>query len=301
MKVGVVGIGKLGRIHARIYKGLAGVKLAALSDINPHAPSLLYSPCDVPFYANCKDMLKEKIQAVSIATSTNTHYKIAKFFLENKVSCLVEKPITSNADQAKELLKIAKRNKVFLLVGMVERFNTAYQKIKKIIKKPKFIECHRLSTYPARSLDISVVLDLMIHDLDIILDLADNKIKKLDAVGLKVLSKSPDIANVRLQFDNGCIANITSSRISDERMRKIRVFFSSSYVSLDYASQEAKIYQKKKYNIEKTKLHLAGNEPLREELQYFIKETGKKKYNYALTEKSIEALEACLKIEKLIA
>ena len=300
MNVAVIGAGKLGKIHARIYNELPEAQLKSICDINPESVKGLDFLKDIPLCKDYKDILKENIDAVSIATPTSSHFEIARFFLENNISCLVEKPITQDVKSAKLLLNLAKRRKVFLMVGMIERFNTAYQKIKNIIKDPKFIECHRLSPYPGRSLDISVVLDLMIHDLDIILDLVQDKIKKTEAVGIKVLSNSPDIANVRIRFKNSCIANITTSRVSDEKIRKIRVFFPSSYISLDYANQEAKIYQKKAQGIEKTILSLPKDEPLKKEIEYFLKMTQQKQFDYSIAEKSIQALDLSLKIEKLV-
>lgn len=299
MNVGVVGLGRLGKVHTRIYKELKEVKLKALCDINPSQREAL-GLRDIPFYPNYQDLLKEDLQAVSIATPTATHFEIANFFLENGISCLVEKPITPNLKEAKKLLRLAKKNKVFLLVGMVERFNPAYQQIRRLIKRPKFIEVHRLSPFSPRSLDISVVLDLMIHDLDIILDLLRTPIRKVEATGAKVLSKNYDIANARIYFKNSCLANITASRVSEEKLRKIRVFLESSYISLDYAQQEAKILRKEKKKIIKEKLNLPKDEPLRKEIEYFLKSIKRGGFNYLHTQKAINSLEIALKIEEAI-
>ncbi|NQT28207.1 MAG: Gfo/Idh/MocA family oxidoreductase, partial [Candidatus Omnitrophica bacterium] len=210
LRVGIVGIGKLGSIHLRIYKELKGIGKIYLVDTNlkilaPHKE-----------YQHLKNYqkLKGKVDLVSIATPTFSHYEIAKFFLTNKIPVLVEKPLTQDLKEAKKLIAISKKNKTLLFVGHVERYNNAYLAIKKIIKNPLFIECHRLSPYPNRSLDISVVLDLMIHDLDIILYLLKDSVKKIDAKGVKILSATEDIANARITFQRGCVANITSSRIS---------------------------------------------------------------------------------------
>jgi len=296
MNIGVIGIGKLGSIHARIYRESVRPENLYICDTDALKLDNLASQfCAIK--SNDYRGLAGKVDAVSIATPTCSHFEIAKFFLLRKVACLIEKPITTNLNDAKYLLNLAEKQKTPLLVGMIERFNTAYQKVKNIISQPKFIECHRLSPFTGRSTDISVVLDLMIHDLDIILDLVGDSLKKIDAVGVRVLSANPDIANVRLKFQGGCIANITSSRISDEKVRKIRVFFSSSYVSLDYAGQEAKIYRKTKKGIDKKRLLLARDEPLRKEIKYFVGQLKRKVLDYTVAEQSTQALGLALKIE----
>ncbi|MBN2120442.1 MAG: Gfo/Idh/MocA family oxidoreductase [Candidatus Omnitrophica bacterium] len=299
MDIGVIGVGKLGSIHARIYKEIYPQGNLWVCDVDEEKGRRIAQDFKANFVKDYRH-LAGKVNAVSIATPTLSHFKIAEFFLKNSVCCLVEKPITTNIEQANRLTRLAKKNKVFLMVGMVERFNSAYQKIKKIIRNPRFIECHRLGPYPARSLDISVVLDLMIHDLDIILDLVGRKIKKVEGVGIKVLSKSCDIANVRINFQGGGIANVTSSRVSDEKVRKIRIFFASSYISLDYAQQQALIYQKKNNSIKKETLKLTPYEPLKKEIEYFLDQINKKKFNYHIADRSIEALKLALKIEKII-
>ncbi|MCD6539731.1 MAG: Gfo/Idh/MocA family oxidoreductase [Candidatus Omnitrophica bacterium] len=300
MRVGVIGLGKLGKIHARIYQKLPSSELKAICDINPEQKEKLPYLKNIPFYTHYPDLLKERVEAVSIATPTTTHFKIAKFFLERGVACLVEKPITSNLKEAQLLLQLAKKNKCFLLVGMVERFNPAYQKIRSLIKTPKFIEVHRLSPYPQRSLDISVILDLMIHDLDIILELVRSPIKKVEATATEVLSKKYDIANARLYFKNLCLANITSSRVSEERLRKIRIFLKSSYISLDFAEQKAKILKKINNRIKKEEIALPKEEPLRKEIECFLKNTKSKNPDYSHTQKAIASLALALKIEKTV-
>ncbi len=300
MRVGVIGLGRLGKIHSRIYHKSSGAQIAALCDINKTrlketANFLNISPFSTQNY---KKVLDKRINAVSIATDTSSHYEITKFFLENGVHCLVEKPLVTDLKQARHLLSLARKNKRLLMVGLVERFNSAYQAVKSITKRPRFIECHRLSLYPHRSLDISVILDLMIHDLDIILDLVKDKIATVEAVGVKVLSSDLDIANVRLRFTKGCVANITSSRISQEQNRKIRIFLPSAYISLDYANQEAEIYRKRKNEIQKKEIHIEKDEPLKKEILCFLHNIRKKKKDYASTHQAIKALELALKIEK---
>jgi len=296
MKAGVIGIGKLGSIHLRIYSEIKEIDKIFIVDTNQTVLD------QHPHYAGFGDFRKllGKVDLVSIAAPTADHYKIAKFFLENKIPVLVEKPLTQNLKEASRLLNISQKNHTLLFVGHVERYNSAYLAVKKLIKNPLFIECHRLSFYPNRSLDISVVLDLMIHDLDIILDMVKDRIKKIEAKGVKVLSPSDDIANVRLEFANGCVANITSSRISAKKERKIRIFMPDLYISLDYANQEVEIYEKRGKEIIKKALGINKEEPLKREISEFVKlvKTGIHETGYAA--KAKDALELALKIQKRI-
>jgi predicted dehydrogenase len=188
----------------------------------------------------------EAADALSVVTPTSTHFALAKRLIEQGRHVLVEKPMTANADEASELVRLAQAKAVVLQVGHVERFNPVFAYLESVAQEPRFVECHRLSPYPARSTDIGVVLDLMIHDLDVILAFVKSPVVSVDAVGIPVLSRSEDIANARLRFKNGCVANLTASRISPEKMRKIRVFSggaSPNYISLDYRLQEGFIYR----------------------------------------------------------
>jgi len=296
MRAGVIGVGKLGSIHLRIYGQTPGIRQIYIADSNP---LVLTQHPDLESFSDWRQLLG-KVDLVSIATPTVDHCRVASFFLKNKIPVLVEKPITSTLREADKLLKLAAENKTLLFVGHVERYNSAYLAAKKIIKNPLFIECHRLSPYPYRSIDISVVLDLMIHDLDIILDLVKDDIKRLDAQGVKVLSPSADIANVRLAFKHGCVANITSSRISDKKERKIRVFTPDSYISLDYANQSAEIYRKENNGIVKDLLPITKEEPLKKEIQEFVSLVREKSHNPEFAEKARDALALALRIQKKI-
>jgi len=213
---------------------------------------------------------------------------------------LVEKPITANIKEASKLIALSKKNNTLLFVGHVERYNNAYIAIKRIIRDPKFIECHRLNLYPYRSLDISVVLDLMIHDIDIILDLVKSGVKKITAKGVKVLSNTEDIANARLMFENGCIANITSSRISAKKERKIRIFMRNCYISMDYAQQKVEIYKKVKRTILKKTLPIRKEQPLKKEIHEFINLVKKNNFSVLYAEKAKNALGLSLKIQKVL-
>lgn len=301
MNIAVIGIGKLGSLHAKIYSQMPAVKALYLCDTNPAQIALLQSEITkkIEAVSDYRQLLGKDIQAASIATPTMAHFEIARAFLQKKMSCLIEKPITTALPDARKLYQLAKRNKTVLMVGHVERFNSAYLEALNLIKNPLFIECHRLNPYPGRSLDIGVVLDLMIHDLDIILDLVKDSPKHIDATGVTVLSKKEDIANVRIVFKKGCIANITASRISPERVRKIRVFTHDSYISLDYAKQEIDVYRKEAGVLTKKNVDITKEQPLQKELAFFIEQINRKNVS-CLPDHAIEALSLALTIEKKI-
>lgn len=248
VKVAVIGTGSLGKEHARIYAGLASlgvVQFAGIYDSSRETAARIAEKLGVPRFDSV-DQAVSQCEAASVVTPTSTHYEIARTLLERGRHVLVEKPMTDNTEQAGELVQLAQQHSCILQVGHVERFNPVFNYLQKVATEPRFIETHRLSPFPARSMDIGVVLDLMIHDLDVVLAFVKSKVKSVDAVGIPVLSKSEDIANARLRFENGCVANLTASRISPERMRKIRVFSGgpqTSYISLDYRAQEGFIYR----------------------------------------------------------
>lgn len=269
LRVGVIGIGRLGSIHTRVYKEIDRVELVGICDIDSKKFNSLAHQYAIPTYTNHNELL-DKVDAISIAVPTYKHYEIAKDFINHGISVLIEKPITNNLEQAKELIKLAQKNKVILQVGHVERFNSAFVAIEGIVKNPRFIECHRLSPFPYRSLDIGVVLDVMIHDIDIILGLVKSSIKRVEAVGVPVLTPFEDIVNVHLTFKNGCVCNLTASRISEESMRKIRIFLSDTYISLDYGEQVALLYKKEEGQIIREPLPIEKEEPLKKEIESFI-------------------------------
>ncbi|MDN3510263.1 MAG: Gfo/Idh/MocA family oxidoreductase [Candidatus Jettenia sp.] len=243
LKVAVVGVGHLGKEHARVCAELPGVELVGVVDIHTGQAEKIAQLHNTCYFTNYKDIIG-KVSAVSIAVPTKSHYAIAKEFLQNGIHVMIEKPMTGTIPEAKELIHISKVKGVILQAGYIERFNPAIAAIKKFSINPKFIECHRLSPFTFRSADIGVVLDLMIHDIDIILHITGSKVKKFDAVGVNVISDKEDIANVRLQFENGCVANITASRVSLTPMRKMRLFSEDSYISVDYQKKDALLYKK---------------------------------------------------------
>ena len=269
LKVGVVGVGHLGSIHAKIYKESPNCQLIGICDTNSECLNQICANLGVTGYANHKELF-DKVDAVSIAVPTAMHHKIATDFLEAGIHTLVEKPFTLTLKEADDLIRIAKKNKLILQVGHIERFNSAFAATLKIIKIPKFIECHRLSSFPNRSLDVGVILDIMIHDIDIVLGLVNSPLKKIDSVGVNVLTKFEDIANARLTFKNGCVANLTASRVSDETMRKIRIFQEDTYISLDYKNAQASVYRKIGFQITKENLPIEKEQPLQKELESFI-------------------------------
>lgn len=295
LKAGIIGVGRLGSIHLRIYKESKKIDGIFLADTNKEA----CKNHGLPSYTDYKK-LADKVSLVSITTPTSSHFEIARFFLERQIPVLIEKPMTDELEKAEKIITIAKKNKTLAFVGHVERYNSAYLKVKKSIKNPLFIECHRLSPYPGRSLDIGVVLDLMIHDLDIILDLVGDKIKKIEAKGVKVLSRKEDIANCRIDFQKGCVANITSSRISAKKERKIRIFMPSRYISIDYANQSVEVYRKEKDKISRTSLAIEKEEPLKKEINHFISLVNEKSSDPSFAEGAKDALAAAEKIEKII-
>lgn len=269
LKVGVVGVGSLGSIHARILAGLSDVELVAIADLDRKKAKKLARSLRCQHFDDYRKMF-DLVEAASIVVPTRLHYQVASDFLKQKIHLLVEKPFTSTVEEADELLKLAEAQGVALQVGHVERFNAAVQAVQRLPGKPKFIECHRLGPFAARVKDIGVVLDLMIHDLDIILNLIDSACISVQAVGVNVLTEHEDIANARLNFKNGAVANITASRISPKSMRKIRLFQENAYISLDYEAQEALIYERKEKKITKRKVNIKKEKPLQKELQSFI-------------------------------
>src|SRR4051812_4868599 len=242
MKIGVIGTGHIGRNHARILAELAGSGFTAIHDANGATATEMarqYNTRPAGSLAEFADL----VDAATIATPTPSHFAIAKFLLERGKHVLVEKPITETPADARALAALAAERGLVLQVGHVERFNPVLSALETRLARPRFIESHRLSPYPARSIEIGVVLDLMIHDLEIILHLVRSPIASVDAVGVPVLSRGEDIANARLGFENGCVENITVSRVSRERLRKIRVFQEDGSLSLDYQAQEGFLYR----------------------------------------------------------
>src|SRR2546429_2151601 len=269
IRVGVVGVGHIGSSHARLYPEIPSADFTAVYDLDLARGPAIGRKFDA-ITAKSLDEFIEMVDAASVATPTNTHYEVARSLLARGKHLLIEKPITDNTAHATELAELAAKSGLILQVGHVERFNPVLSALEKRLTHPRFIEAHRLSPYPERSTDIGVVLDLMIHDLEIILHLVRSPVQSIDAVGVAVLSRGEDIANARLRFENGCVANVTSSRISPEQMRKIRVFQEDAYLSLDYQNQSGEIYRRSGGRISRDKVEIEREEPLKRQLMSFI-------------------------------
>ncbi len=270
INLALIGCGFLGTRHLKTFHSLRNkVNLVAVCDHTLEHVKPLAKQYHLPLETDYRKLIG-KVDAVSICTPTVSHFEIAQFFLENNVHTFIEKPITYTLDEAQVLIDTAKKNDLKLQVGHVERFNSAFQAVAPLASNPLFIECHRLNHFPNRSLDIGVVMDLMIHDIDIILGMVQSTIKDIQAVGINVMTDKEDIANARISFNNGCVCNITSSRISPEVTRKIRMFIPNAYISLDYAKQEAFIYHKDAKGIHRKSLPIEKEEPLKKELEHFL-------------------------------
>ena len=273
VRVAVVGVGHLGQHHARLLSSMEGVELVGVVDVLRERAEEVAARVGTRSCTTPADLAGD-IDAVSIAVPTDAHVEVALPFIHRGVAVLVEKPLAASVADADRLIAAAEERGVLLAAGHTERFNPAVAAALPLVSAPRFIEVHRLGTFPERSLDIDVIFDLMIHDLDLLLASVGSPVASIEAVGVHVLTPRTDIANVRLRFASGCIANLTASRISRERVRKARFFQHDSYVSIDYASQEVEVYRLVRGNgrpaIEGGKLDVVRDEPLRRELADFV-------------------------------
>jgi predicted dehydrogenase len=241
-RVGVIGTGHLGALHAKMYAQIPAANLVGVFDVDPARSEKCAAEFGIKAFAQMDDLLKN-VEAVSIATVTQSHYDVAMQVIKHGIHLLIEKPITATIEQARELTKMAEMKGLKLQVGHIERFNSAILALETYNIKPLFIESHRLAQFNPRGSDVAVVLDLMIHDIDLILSLVKSKVTRIDANGVAVISDTPDIANARLQFENGCVANVTASRISQNKMRKMRLFQHDAYISIDFAQGLAEVFR----------------------------------------------------------
>lgn len=274
IRVGVVGAGYLGTFHIEKYTSFDDVDLVGVSDLNPDVMKGVEERFGVSCYRDYRELIG-KVDAVSVVVPTVLHHDIAKEFLEGGVDVFVEKPITSAVDEAERLINAADSKELILQVGHLERFNPAIIALEGHLKQPMFIESHRLSPFPERSTDVDVILDLMIHDIDIILSMVKSEIAAIDAVGVPIVTSHVDIVNARLNFENGCVANVTASRVSVEKMRKIRLFQSDAYISIDYASQKITVYKrvndaKNGLSIVKEDMDISPSDYLGDEIRSFV-------------------------------
>ncbi len=243
MRLGVVGVGYLGKFHAEKYARMENADLVGVVDTQRSQADGVASRFNTQSFYNHRDLIG-KVDAVSIAVPTPEHFAVSRDFLENDIDVLIEKPITTSLEEADDLIRLSESRGLIVQVGHLERFNPAVTALQGVVKKPMFIESHRLSIYQDRCTDVSVVLDLMIHDIDIILNFVKSDIKSIQASGISVISNHVDIANARLTFETGCVANVTASRISTKNERKIRLFQKDAYVSVDFANHDITLVRK---------------------------------------------------------
>lgn len=274
-----MGVGHLGQHHARNYSEIEGCQLVGVVDVDRKAATRIANSFRTQAFFDYRTLIGQ-VDAVSIVVPTTMHYAVASEFLKSGVHVMVEKPITTTVEEARSLIELARERELILQVGHIERFNAAVIKLQDILTNPGFIESHRLGPYDPRVRDVGVVLDLMIHDIDIILQLVNSPIVSIDAVGVPILSPREDIANARIKFANGCTANLTVSRVTPNKMRKIRIFQPNTYVSVDYMKQAMEVYQKveiegasegePKAQIVRKRLRIKKEEPLKRELMHFL-------------------------------
>lgn len=275
IRIGVVGAGALGKHHARVYASLPGAVLSGVADILPDRAQEVAETYETEAHTAYADLFG-KVDAVSIATPTTTHAEIGEQFLKRGIHVLVEKPIASSLEEADRLIRAAESGHCVLQVGHLERFNPAIVALRGIVNRPRFFESHRMGSFSPRSLDIDVILDLMIHDLDIICSLVRSPVAHVQAVGIAILTDRIDIANARIHFEDGCVANVTASRVSMEKVRKLRLFQKHQYISLDYTRQDVAVFSLEPDpgggipDIVNRMLTPEKKEPLHEELNAFL-------------------------------
>lgn len=306
IKLGIVGLGHMGGYHAAIARHLPSAQLTAIAD--PHEEMWEKVQSKSCFFTKDYQELASKVDAVIIATPTNTHYKIARFFLENKIHVLIEKPLTPTKEEAEKLFDIADKNKCVFHVGHVERFNGALQELKKIIHNPYLIEAHRIGPFSSRVQDDSVVLDLMIHDIDLILGLVDSPVAHISTVGKNWCSPNTDIALVHIKFENGALANIVANRTAHIKKRTMQIHQEDSFINLNFSTQDISIHQhtksevmvghnRLKYRQEERvdRLFVYKENPLKQEILYFLKAIKTRK-NIMRAEQDLAALDLTLQI-----
>jgi predicted dehydrogenase len=271
--VAVIGVGALGSRHARVYAALPQARLVGVADVDPARARKVAEQYGVAATTDYRELLS-RARAASVTVPTIAHREVALELMRAGIDVLVEKPMAAGVEEAKEMLDVAREKKRVLGVGHTERYNPAVEAVLDYCEDPRFIEVHRLASFNPRSLDIDVVLDLMIHDLDVVASLVRSDVRHVEAIGVPVLTERADIANARLRFDSGCVANLTASRISQEKMRKLRVWERESYVSLDYLAQEAWSYRLERGEgrprILRQRLGAENEEPLKRELEDFL-------------------------------
>jgi predicted dehydrogenase len=310
IRTGVVGVGHLGYHHARLYHTLEDTALIGVVDPDPETAARARDDFGVPSFRTVEDLIHAGVQAVSVVVPTRGHHAVTRELLANGIDVLVEKPIAATLDEAREMVALAEQHGRLLQVGHIERFNGAVIALLGAFQAPRFIECHRLSPYPMRGHDVSVVHDLMIHDLEIVLAMDKSGVAAVDASGVAVFSPTEDIANARIRFHSGCVANITASRISVEKLRKIRLFSAEAYVSTDYSEQEVMVYRKKEgpvpegvnpmMHITIEPLPVTREEPLKLELADFARCVRERRQPIVTGQDGLDALALAERIVEII-
>jgi predicted dehydrogenase len=299
MRVAVIGVGHVGKHHARVYAELPNVELVGVVDIVKSRADETAALSKTASFTDYRELFG-KVDAASLAVPTIDHAWIGADLLEHGIDVLVEKPIASSIEQARTLIDAAALNKRVLQVGHVERFNPVVAAARELATKPQFFEIHRLAAFSPRSLDIDVVLDLMIHDIDIVLSLVQSPVREVRAVGIPVLSQKPDIANARVEFEDGCVANFTASRVSFEKTRKLRFFQPHDYISVDYAAQTGTMVSLRMGNVTERKLEPPKEEPLKLQLAAFAKCLENRRTPVVGGEDGLRALDLAMRINGAI-
>ena len=305
LRVGVVGVGHLGRHHARIYTTLPSVSLVGVCDTDVSLGQVVADECGVSYFSDLGNLLS-LVDAVSVAVPTSAHFAVVSTCLQRGCHVLVEKPIAGHVWEGEQLVELAKAGGKILQVGHIERFNPIVELMRPLVSRPGFIECHRLSPFQPRGTDVDVVRDLMIHDLDLLLSLGLGPILQVEARGLQVFTDFPDIANVRILFESGCLANLTASRISTGRLRKIRIYQRDRYISVDFGGKEAVINTRKslddgKFEVESQHIRGEEGDALTRELACFIQSIlGNPLYQGVSGEEGVEALRVATQVVSLI-
>ena len=299
LRVGVIGVGYLGRHHARVFSGLEGVELVGVADPDSGKAGEIANAYGCRSFPGHTDLVA-LCDALSIVTPTTTHHAIAIDCLNAGRDLFIEKPITERLDEAREIIEAAEKNNLILQVGHLERYNPGVLAAMEMIKTPKFIEAERLSPFLGRALDVDVTLDLMIHDIDIVMSMVKSKVKEIRATGDRVLTGRLDAAKAWLEFENGCKALLTASRLAPEKMRKLKVHQGDSYISIDYQSQEVRRYFRQATGISFDVVKPENKEPLKEELSDFVSCVQKRKRPMVSGKEAMDALEIVLKINEML-
>lgn len=299
VRVGVIGVGYLGQHHARVFSGLEGVELVGVADTDSKKSHEIADKYGCRSFSGYGDLV-EACDALSIVTPTTTHHAIAMDCLKAGKDLFIEKPITESLDEARDIIEVAEKQNLILQVGHLERYNPAIIAAADMIHDPKFIEAERLSPFLGRGIDVDVTLDLMIHDIDIVMSMVHSKVKEIRATGGSVMTGKIDVAKAWLEFENGCKALITASRLAPEKMRKLRIYQKDSYISIDYQTQEVRRYFKKASDISFDVVKAENKEPLKEELSDFIFCVQNRKKPMVSGREAMDALEIVLKINEIL-